>query len=189
MRAHAFSLFSVPYREDRLAEIIRYAVEMPCSDGDIELISAFPERIQIHAGCQESTAIRLVHFVIELTHLPPVERKRMGNAFREMLMNAIEHGCQLDPGKRVEIKYIRYKRKIACRIADPGPGFNRNDVPHAAIGHPIDDPLAHIPIREQLGLRPGGFGIRMAKDLVDKLVYNKKGNEVLLVKYLKPEAT
>jgi anti-sigma regulatory factor (Ser/Thr protein kinase) len=38
--------------------------------------------------------------------------------------------------------------------------------------------------REARGLRPGGFGILMAKGLVDDLYYNEQGNEVLLIKYL-----
>jgi anti-sigma regulatory factor (Ser/Thr protein kinase) len=33
-------------------------------------------------------------------------------------------------------------------------------------------------------LRPGGFGILLAKKLVDELIYDEKGNDVLLVKYL-----
>jgi anti-sigma regulatory factor (Ser/Thr protein kinase) len=38
--------------------------------------------------------------------------------------------------------------------------------------------------REQRGIRPGGFGILLARNLVDELLYNEKGNEVLLIKYL-----
>ena len=38
--------------------------------------------------------------------------------------------------------------------------------------------------REAKGMRPGGFGILMSRKLVDDLIYNEKGNEVLLVKYL-----
>jgi len=37
-------------------------------------------------------------------------------------------------------------------------------------------------------LRPGGFGMLLAKKLVDDLIYNEKGNEVVLVKYLDPIA-
>ena len=62
MQAHAFSFFSVPYREDRLTEIIRYAVESPCWDDGIELISVSSEGIQIRASCQENTAIRSCSF-------------------------------------------------------------------------------------------------------------------------------
>ena len=33
-------------------------------------------------------------------------------------------------------------------------------------------------------MRPGGFGISMARDLLDGLYYNEKGNEVILIKNL-----
>jgi anti-sigma regulatory factor (Ser/Thr protein kinase) len=32
-------------------------------------------------------------------------------------------------------------------------------------------------------MRPGGFGILLSKQLVDELIYNEAGNEVLLVKH------
>jgi anti-sigma regulatory factor (Ser/Thr protein kinase) len=35
-----------------------------------------------------------------------------------------------------------------------------------------------------MGLWPGGFGILVAKQLVDELFYNERGNEVLLIKRL-----
>jgi anti-sigma regulatory factor (Ser/Thr protein kinase)/CheY-like chemotaxis protein len=184
MRGHAFSFFSVPYREDHLAQMIRLAMESPTWDDGIELISGTPEWIRIRASCQERTANRLVRFLNEMSELPSLEREQVGSAFREMLMNAIEHGGQLDPQKHVEIEYVRAKHMIACRIADPGPGFVFDEIPHAAIAHPPDDPIKHIAIREELGLRPGGFGILMSKNLLDELIYNRDGNEVLLVKYL-----
>ena len=43
----------------------------------------------------------------------------------------------------------------------------------------------HTEVREQMGLRPGGFGILMTRQLVDELLYNEAGNEVLLIKYLR----
>ena len=44
--------------------------------------------------------------------------------------------------------------------------------------------MEHAEIREKLGMRPGGFGILMTRQLVDELIYNEQGNEVLLIKYL-----
>jgi hypothetical protein len=38
-------------------------------------------------------------------------------------------------------------------------------------------------------MRPGGFGVLLAQKLVDELIYNHEGNEVLLVKYLNPGMT
>jgi hypothetical protein len=54
---------------------------------------------------------------------------------------------------------------------------------HAAISHP-DNPIEHVMIREEKGLRPGGFGILMVKAKVDDLIYNEKQNEVVFIKYL-----
>ena len=39
--------------------------------------------------------------------------------------------------------------------------------------------------RDKLGMRPGGFGILLTRALVDELLYNEKGNEALLIKYLR----
>jgi hypothetical protein len=34
------------------------------------------------------------------------------------------------------------------------------------------------------GMRPGDFGLLLAKKQVDDLIYNEKGNEVLLIKHI-----
>jgi len=121
MRAHAFSFFSVPYREDYLIQMIRFAVESPTWDDGIELISGTPEWIRIRASCQERTANRLMQFLNEMSELPLLEREQVGSAFRELLMNAIEHGCQLDPEKHLEIEYVRTKHNcLPNRRSRPG---------------------------------------------------------------------
>jgi anti-sigma regulatory factor (Ser/Thr protein kinase) len=86
----------------------------------------------------------------------------------------------------VEISYIRASRAVALRIKDPGQGFSLEELQHAAINSPAGDPLSHFAVREEQGLRPGGFGLLLAKKQVDDLIYNEKGNEVLLIKYINP---
>jgi len=184
MREHAFSYFSKPFSSDTFAEMIRIAAEGPCWDDGIEVVSATPEWIRILARCELKTADRLLQFLDEIADLPDTERHQVATAFREMLMNAIEHGGKLDPEKYVEIDYVRARRMVTCRIADPGPGFALDDVPHAAISNPVDDPIRHVALREAQGMRPGGFGVLLAKQLVDQLIYGQDGNEVLLIKYL-----
>jgi hypothetical protein len=49
------------------------------------------------------------------------------------------------------------------------------------------DPIRHAAIRERQGLRPGGFGILLTQKIIDELIYGEMGNEVVLIKYLKPE--
>ena len=47
-----------------------------------------------------------------------------------------------------------------------------------------DDVMSTAMRRAEMGLRPGGFGMLIVKNVVDELVYNERGNEVLLIKYL-----
>jgi anti-sigma regulatory factor (Ser/Thr protein kinase) len=47
-----------------------------------------------------------------------------------------------------------------------------------------EEPFVHDQVREEKGLRPGGYGIQLAQSLVDELVYNEAHNEVVMVKYL-----
>jgi anti-sigma regulatory factor (Ser/Thr protein kinase) len=164
--------------------MIRHAAEEPSWDDGIEVVSATPEWIRTFVRCDLKTADRLLQFLNEVADLPDEERHDVARAFREMLLNAIEHGGQLDPTKSVEIDYLRARRMVTCRIADPGPGFKLNDIPHAAVANPAGDPVRHMAVREEQGLRPGGFGILLARQLVDQLIYGEEGNEVLLVKYL-----
>lgn len=184
MREHAFSYFSKPFSLDALAIMIEHAIEEPCWDDGIDVISATPEWISLWARCDLKTADRVLHFFDEIAELPDPERSAVGSAFREMLMNAIEHGARLDPSQQVEISYVRARHMVTCRISDPGEGFTLDEIPHAAIANPADDPLRHVEHREARGMRPGGFGVLLAQKLVDQLVYNQQGNEVLLIKYL-----
>jgi hypothetical protein len=59
---------------------------------------------------------------------------------------------------------------------------------HAAVGSSPEDLLSHMAVREDQGLRPGGFGIMLAQKLVDELIYDEHGNDVILIKYLDPRA-
>jgi len=186
MREHAFSYFSNPISRDELAAMVQIAAEEPCWDDGIEVLSATPEWIRTLVRCDLKTADRLLQFLNEISELPSDERRDVARAFREMLLNAIEYGGCLDPTKYVEIDYVRARHVVTCRIADPGPGFNLNEIPHSAIANPPGDPIKHMEVREELGMRPGGFGILLAQQLVDELIYGESGNEVFLVKYLDP---
>jgi anti-sigma regulatory factor (Ser/Thr protein kinase) len=190
MRGHSFDaracvrLFFQTVFARYLADMIRIAIAGPCWDDGIEVVSATAEWIRVLARCELTTADRLLQFLDEVADLPDTERHQVATASREMLLNAIEHGGKLDPNKYVEIDYVRARRMVTCRIADPGPGFALDDVPHAAIANPVDDPIRHVALREAQGMRPGGFGVLLARQLVDQLIYSQDGTEVLLVKYL-----
>ena len=184
MREHAFSYFSKPFSLGSLADMVRAAAEGPCWDHGIEILSATPEWIRLVASCDLKTADRLMQFMHEVADLPEPERDAVATAFREILMNAIEHGGHFRSDQYVEISYVRAKHMVMCRVKDPGEGFTLDEIKHAAIANPQDDPVRHMAYREAQGLRPGGYGVLLVRKLVDELIYDQKGNEVMLVKYL-----
>jgi len=186
MRERAFSYFSKPFESDSLAEMIRYAAEGPCWDEGIEILSATPAWIRLVASCEMKTAERLLQFIHEIADLPEDEKNAVATAFREILMNAIEHGGQFDPNEYVEISYLHARHMVMCRVKDPGKGFSLDELKHAAVSNPPEDPVRHMAYREEQGLRPGGYGVLMTRQLVDELIYSEKGNDVLLIKYLDP---
>ncbi|HTQ61049.1 MAG TPA: ATP-binding protein [Candidatus Solibacter sp.] len=187
IREGAFSYFSKPFSPASLAEMVRIASLGVSWDDGLELVSATPEWISVIARCDQKTADRLVQFINELSDLQDHEKEDVAVAFREMLLNAIEHGGNFDPSQYVEVGYVRTKKLVLCRIKDPGQGFSLGELHHAAINNPAYDPIRHALFREAQGLRPGGYGLLIARHLVDELIYSEKGNEVLLVKHLLPD--
>jgi len=150
----------------------------------IEVVSAKPHWVELLVPCHRETVERITAFMGQIKgDLPQEVREAVGQAFREMLLNAVEWGGRFDPTRRVRIAYLHANKMLMYRIADPGAGFTFKELEHAAVAHP-GDPIAHMRIREEKGLRPGGFGILLASSIVDELIYNEKHNEVVLIKYL-----
>lgn len=189
LRQRAFSYFSPPYTVERLKEMIHMAMEGPTWDDGIEVMSATPVWVRLLVRCEPRTSERLMQFFDEMVDMPEEEKDQVVYALREMLTNAMKYGGNFDPNQYVEISYFRTRSAVACRVKDPGQGFSLDELYHAAVKNPPDDPFRHIPIREAFGLPPGGFGILLSRHLVDELIYNEQGNEVLLVKYLQPGQT
>ena len=114
-------------------------------------------------------------------HTPLTERqvKDLRQAVMEMGGNAIEWGHRKNADLALTIIYRIDPEAVTLVIRDQGPGFDPKQLPHAASD---DDPIAHIDVRNDLGIREGGFGIMLARGLVDEFRYNDKGNEVTLIK-------
>jgi CheY-like chemotaxis protein/anti-sigma regulatory factor (Ser/Thr protein kinase) len=191
MREGAFSYFSGPFEREALIEMVREAMESPCWDDGIEVLSGTPAWVSLAARCDIETANRLVQFLrgVRDPTIPEADREAIVAAFREILLNAMEHGGQFDPSHYVEISFIRSSRAVAMRVKDPGQGFSLEELRHAAINSPAGDLFSHVAVREEKGLRLGGFGLLFAKKQVDDLIYNEKGNEALLIKYINPPAS
>ena len=184
VRDQAYHYVSKPVKPQELLELVRdtlAAKPLP----PVEVISARPEWVELLLPCQIEAADRIQSLLSRLLgDLPEEVRDNVGYVFSEMLRNAVEWGGGLDPNRKVRVTYVRARRMVLYRIADPGPGFRFEGLLHAAAGRPEGDPVAHIEEREKLGLRPGGFGIATVRAMVDELIYNEAQNEVVFVKYL-----
>jgi CheY-like chemotaxis protein/anti-sigma regulatory factor (Ser/Thr protein kinase) len=184
VRENAFRYVHKPVEPSLLLDTVRQVLAAP-DIPPIEVISARPDWVELVVPCTREAVDRIQPVMAHLeANLAPEVREAIAYAFRELLLNAIEWGGRLDATRRVRIACLHSPRMRMYRIADPGPGFSIEDLPHAAIGQPPDRPIEHMRIREEKGLRPGGFGLVSVRASVDELLYNEKRNEVVFIKYL-----
>jgi serine/threonine-protein kinase RsbW len=89
-------------------------------------------------------------------------------AMEEALVNAVEHGNQLDADKRVHIVCRISDAAAFIQITDEGPGFDPRAVPD-----PTDEDRLEC---------PGGRGVMLMRNFMTEVVFNESGNQVTLVK-------
>ena len=106
-------------------------------------------------------------------------------ALHELLENAMEHGCRFECSKTIELTFIQTDQFMLFQIRDPGAGFSPENLHHTALANPPDAPLHHMEYRSQQGMRAGGYGILVARHIADEVIYSERGNEVMLIKYLR----
>ncbi|MBV8630443.1 MAG: ATP-binding protein [Silvibacterium sp.] len=185
LRARVFACFTPPFDAIEIAHLAAHAASDSEWRDDIQVLSAKPGWVSVRVNCRLLTAERLLTFAKELSvRLPPDTRQEVMLALREILLNAMEHGAAFNPEQVVEVTGIRTARSVVFYVHDPGAGFRRELITHAAIANPPEDPAAHIALREEAGMRPGGYGLLLAAGTVDELIYSEIGDEVLLIKYV-----
>jgi len=181
----AFAYISKPFSRTAILDLVANALSTTLEEDDIKILSATADWVSLQLRCKLKLAERLTSFFREFARdLGPDEQERIATAFRELLMNAIEHGGKSDPRQKVDLTYIRTARTLIYVIRDPGEGFSFDELAHAAVSNAEDEPFRHVQVRDEKGIRPGGFGILMTRNFADELLYNAKGNEVMFIKYL-----
>ena len=183
VKEQAYDYLSKPFPPREAVEAAQRALSAN-QEPAIEVLSARPHWVELLIPCTREAAERIQTFMTKLeADLPESVREMIASCFRELLLNAVEWGGKLDPYRKVRIAAVRSPRMLMYRIADPGPGFSFEGLSHAAVGQPESEPIAHMSVREERGIRPGGFGILMTKAGADELLYNEAQNEVMFVKY------
>jgi serine/threonine-protein kinase RsbW len=89
-------------------------------------------------------------------------------AVEEALVNAIKHGNQMDPDKRVRGHYSLGSERFDVRITDEGPGFNPDDVP---------DPTAPENLE-----RPCGRGLLLIRYYMSSVTFQDSGRTIVMHK-------
>lgn len=184
VREQAHQYANKPLAPPQLLELVRTALEAKPAP-PVEVVSARPDWVELLIPCDIGATDRIQGFIAKLdTDLPEKVREDISYVFAEMLRNAVEWGGRLDPSRKVRVAYLRTRRMVLYRIHDPGPGFKPDELPHAAVSYPVEEMAESARVRVEKGIRPGGFGILLARSMVDELLYNEAHNEVLFVKYL-----
>jgi CheY-like chemotaxis protein len=186
VRLQAFRYLRKPFPLQTVVDVVKDAMAAaPVAQLPIEVVSAKPEWMEVIAPCTLEMVDRIQSFMMHLEgDLPEAVRESVAQAFRELMINAIEWGGKLDPTRKIRISSVRARRLLLYRISDPGEGFDLDSLRHAAISNPQDAPMQHVVERQRQGLRPGGLGLMMTRSLVDELIYNEARNEVIFIKYL-----
>jgi serine/threonine-protein kinase RsbW len=102
------------------------------------------------------------------------ERFRVTMAVREAAVNAVLHGNDYDPGKKVTASFENTGDSLVIKISDEGKGLDPDSLP---------DPLAP----ENL-MRGTGRGIFLIRSFMDEVHFRQlhPGTELTLVKHLAP---
>ena len=96
--------------------------------------------------------------------------------FEEAFYNAVKHGNNLDPDKKVIVEFTVDEEKIEMSVTDQGQGFNPNAVADPRVGDNL--------------FKPGGRGLLLMNSYMDVVKFNEAGNSVYMVRYKeKPRVT
>ncbi|MFH1024656.1 MAG: ATP-binding protein [Planctomycetota bacterium] len=137
--------------------------------------------VEITAPTRREHLKRLEDFVevLSATALPEDDKREIKLVMSELCANAMEWGNRNDAHRKIRVSYGLFPDEIVFQIADEGEGFD-----HAHLPDPTANPAAHLRQRERAGKRLGGFGVHLARRIMDNVVYNDKGNVVILSRKL-----
>ncbi len=131
--------------------------------------TSFPDDVVIPSDTTEAQRVQ-EQIVDELKAVHFGERDIFGIrlALEEALVNAMKHGNQLDPRKKVRIAWRIENEIFYVRIGDEGKGFDPDDVPD-----PTD--LENLE-------RPCGRGLMLMRHYMNDVRFVERGNVVVMWK-------
>ena len=125
-------------------------------------------RCQFQATLQEVDVVCLkLRDFLAVRLLAPRDLFALELLAREALTNAVRYGCEGAPGRQVAFTFRLGRRRAIMAVEDEGPGFDWR----AYLGRPEDDEAT------------GGRGLRIYRAYASRLLFNTKGNRLLLIRF------
>jgi anti-anti-sigma factor len=137
--------------------------------GEIFLSMSIPTQLSL----KTPLVFRLIQELQKRSCLPWTGTQRAELAFEEAIANAMVHGNQMKPAKKVHVTLCGDASRWGAIIEDEGDGFKPENVPDP------NDP-------ENL-LKEAGRGILLMDAYVDELQYNRKGNRLRMVRHVQTQ--
>ncbi|MBI5366108.1 MAG: ATP-binding protein [Planctomycetes bacterium] len=109
---------------------------------------------------------QMVNFLVAHGYIPLDGRGKAELCFDEALVNAMQHGNQMDRKKKVRIAVCVDGQQWGALIEDEGEGFDPRSLPDVA--------------SEEGLLGESGRGVYLMNRYADDLIYSPKGNQVLI---------
>jgi CheY-like chemotaxis protein/anti-sigma regulatory factor (Ser/Thr protein kinase) len=167
--------------DDLIAAAVNALQHMPLLGSVLEVEYDPHGWFEVAGESDESILYKYRRFLglLDKFKIPEPAASEVRLSLEELGRNAIEWGNHNERGKKVRFGCRILPGKVIVYIEDEGLGFDPDAVPDPSI-----DPLGHLEDRKQKGKRLGGYGIHLIRHLMDKLIYNAKGNRVVAIKYL-----
>ena len=123
----------------------------------------------IELSSELSSLSQIENFIDEVCEQYKFGEDHYGNiliALTEAVNNAITHGNQLNPDKKVNLNMETTTRDVEFTIKDEGNGFDYNSVPDPTLPENLE--------------KLSGRGIFLMKSLADDVIFEEKGKIIKL---------
>lgn len=185
MSRGAVRFLTKPFKIDEVLRALAGALHdrrKASADGEgLTIEGGLRDWVELTAPSRQEYLERLENFVDALydTRLSPSDKEDLKIAVSEIASNAMEWGNKRDVNRRIKMSYCLFPDEIVFKVEDEGEGFEPEVVPE-----PGTDPVPHLLDRLQQGKRVGGYGLYIARKVMDKVIHSEKGNVVILSKSL-----
>ena len=123
-------------------------------------------RVSVRAAAEIGRVADAVVAAMDAAGYPDRDRFAVRLALEEAVANAVKHGHQGDPAKRVRVCYQVRPDRVLVEVEDQGAGFDPRRVPDPRDPENLD--------------KPSGRGLLLMRSYTTWLRFNARGNRVTL---------